>query len=312
MKTKSNGNGQTPTKDGKVPRYHFERGAAAGLPDGFDIDNPDLADSISEEAFTSGGYPYQDRMRRKAYDKALRELQIELLKLQYHARETGSRHVIVFEGRDAAGKGGTITRVMQHLNPRYARVIALSKPNEAERGQWYFQRYTDHLPTAGHMTIFDRSWYNRGGVEPVMGFTPLTEVERFLEEVPRFEKMLVDDGIRIIKLWLEVGREMQLKRLHARRHDPLKQWKLSDIDLIGLGKWDDYTHARNAMLRQTDSRFAPWTIIRANDKRRLRLNACRMILGHIRYAERNENHVGEVDRSIVHGVEEFFSTAPDG
>ncbi|MEM8877557.1 MAG: polyphosphate kinase 2 [Pseudomonadota bacterium] len=312
MTAKTHDGPEKQTKNGERRPYHFERGAPDGLPDGFDIDQPRLAKTIDAAAFTSGSYPYPQRMKRKAYDKALRELQIELLKLQYHARETGSRQVIVFEGRDAAGKGGTITRIMQHLNPRYSRVVALAKPNEAERGQWYFQRYTDHLPTAGHMTIFDRSWYNRGGVEPVMGFTPLTEVERFLEEVPRFEKMLVDDGIRITKLWLEVGREMQLKRLHARRHDPLKQWKLSDIDLIGLAKWDDYTEARNAMLRQTDSRYAPWTVIRSNDKRRLRLNACRVILGHIRYSERNEDHVGKVDRSIVHGVPEFFSTASDG
>ena len=312
MNAKTHADDDRQAKGSQRRRYHFERGTAPGLPDGFDIDDPHLAETIGDTAFTSGSYPYQQRMRRKAYEKALRELQIELLKLQYHGRQTGSRHVVVFEGRDAAGKGGTITRIMQHLNPRYARVVALSKPNEAERGQWYFQRYTDHLPTAGNITIFDRSWYNRGGVEPVMGFTPLTEVERFLEEVPRFEKMLVDDGIRIIKLWLEVGREMQLKRLHARRHDPLKQWKLSDIDLIGLAKWNDYTEARNAMLRQTDSRYAPWTVIRANDKRRLRLNACRVILGHIRYSERNENHVGTVDRSIVHGVQEFFATASDG
>jgi polyphosphate kinase 2 len=288
------------------------RAPETDLPEGFDIDHPDIPEDIAEEAFPSGNYPYDARLSRKAYEAELRALQIELLKLQYHARDSGARVVVVFEGRDAAGKGGTITRVMQHLNPRYARVVALSKPNEAERGQWYFQRYIDHLPTAGNMTIFDRSWYNRAGVEPVMGFAPPDKVHRFFEEAPRFEKMLVDDGIRIVKLWLEVGREMQLKRLHARRHDPLKQWKLSDIDLIGLGRWNAYTEARNDMLRRTDARYAPWTIIRSNDKRRLRLNAARVILGQIDYASRDETLVGTLDRNIVHGVDEFFATAPDG
>jgi polyphosphate kinase 2 len=299
------------------PRFHprastSPKAAQTDLPAGFDIDIPDIPQTIAEDAFSSGNYPYDKRIVRKAYEAELRTLQIELLKLQYHARDTGSRLVVVFEGRDAAGKGGTITRVMQHLNPRYARVVALSKPNEAERGQWYFQRYIDHLPTAGNMTIFDRSWYNRAGVEPVMGFTTPDKVQRFFGEAPRFEKMLVDDGIRIVKLWLEVGREMQLKRLHARRHDPLKQWKLSEIDLIGLGRWGAYTEARNAMLRKTDTRYAPWTIIRSNDKRRLRLNAARVILGQIDYEARDETHVGALDRNIVHGVDEFFATAPDG
>ena len=244
----------------------------------FDIDNPDLPDHIADNAFTSGNYPYGKALKRKIYEGQLRELQIELVKLQGHIRRTGERLVVLFEGRDAAGKGGTIHAFRQYLNPRHTRVIALSKPTETERGQWYFQRYINHLPTQGEIVLFDRSWYNRAGVEPVMGFCSEKEHQTFLSEVPRFEDILIDDGIHFFKIWLNVGQEMQLKRFHDRRHNPLKQWKLSPIDLKALDKWDAYTQARDLMLERTHSDHAPWTVVRSNDKRRARINVIRHIL----------------------------------
>ena len=274
---------------------------------GFDIDSPDLPDWIAEAAFRSGGYPYDARMKRKPYAKQLHKLQIELLKLQAHVRATGERLAIVFEGRDAAGKGGTILRIMQHLNPRHARIVALSKPTPVESGQWYFQRYVSQMPSKGKIVIFDRSWYNRAGVEPVMGFASAEQTAEFLQAAPVFERMLTDDGIRLIKFWLDVGREMQLKRLHARRHDPLKTWKLSPIDIDGLGRWSEYTRARDTMLRRTDSVHAPWTVVRANDKLRMRLNVIRCVLGEIVYDGRDRDAIGEIDRNVIHSVDAFFS-----
>ncbi len=278
---------------------------------GFDIDSPDLPDWIADAAFRSGGYPYDKRMKRKRYEKELRHLQIELLKLQRHVRATGERLAIIFEGRDAAGKGGTILRIMQHLNPRHARVVALSKPTPTEAGQWYFQRYASQMPSKGRIVIFDRSWYNRAGVEPVMGFASPEQTAEFLQAAPVFERMLADDGIRLVKFWLDVGREMQLKRLHSRRHDPLKTWKLSPIDIEGLGLWSDYTRARDTMLRRTDSVHAPWTVVRANDKLRMRLNVIRCILGEIVYEGRDTDAIGEIDRNIIHTVDAFFATSSD-
>ena len=275
----------------------------------FDLDRPDLPETIADAAFRSGGYPYDDRMERKAYEMELRLLQIELLKLQHWVRETGQRVVIVFEGRDAAGKGGTIKRFMQHLMPRHARAIALAKPTEAERGQWYFQRYIAHLPTAGDMILFDRSWYNRAGVERVMGFCTGDQVEAFLTETPKFEAALVRDGILLFKFWLTVGREMQLKRFHARRHDPLKSWKLSDIDLAALSKWDDYTQAKEDLFRHTHSDLAPWTVIRANDKRRTRLNAIRHVLNATDYAKKDTRIATAPDPNIVGSGASFFFDA---
>ena len=277
------------------------------MADGFDIDNPDLPDGIDEAAFTSGGYPHDKKMKRKAYEKDLRALQIELLKMQYDMRETGKRVAIVFEGRDAAGKGGTISRVRQHLNPRHAHVVALSKPTETERGQWYFQRYVDHMPTAGDLVMFDRSWYNRAGVEPVMGFCTPEQNAFFLQEAPKVEKIFVDDGIKLIKLWLNVGREMQLKRFHARRHDVLNRWKLSGIDIKGIGLWDEYTAARNAMFEATDSAHAPWTVIRSNDKMRARLNAIRTVLNACDYEGKDESAIGDIDPGIALPAREFLS-----
>jgi len=264
-----------------------------------DIDAKDLPREVVEKALESGGYPYDKRMKRKQYEKELRDLQIELLKLQTWARESGARIVVVFEGRDSAGKGGTIHRFTQHLNPRSARVAALPKPSEVEAGEWYFQRYVAHLPTAGEIVFFDRSWYNRAVVEPVMGFCTAEETERFLEDAPVFERMLVDNGILLFKLWLTIGREMQVTRLFSRRHDPLKRWKLSPIDYDGLPRWDAYGEAAERMIRSTDRDAAPWTVIRANDKRRLRLAALRAVLDNIDYKGRDEEAVGEQDRKLV-------------
>ncbi len=263
-----------------------------------------LHPEILDRAFASGGYPHDKKMKEKRYLKELRRLQIELLKLQYWAREEGERIVCVFEGRDAAGKGGTIKRFMEHLNPRHAHVVALSKPTETERGQWYFQRYVQHMPTAGDISFFDRSWYNRAGVERVMGFCTEEQVEQFYKEAPEFEHMLVRDGIRAFKFWLTVGREEQLRRFHRRKTDPLKVWKLSPIDYASIGKWNGYTGAKEEMFERTHTAHAPWTVIRSNDKKRARLNAIRTVLHALDYAQKDEDAIGEVDGKIV-------STGPD-
>jgi polyphosphate kinase 2 len=275
----------------------------------FDLENPELPPGIDGAAFLSGGYPYDKRMSRKAYESELRLLQIELLKLQRWVRDEGQRIVMVFEGRDAAGKGGTIKRFMEHLNPRHARTVALSKPTETERGQWYFQRYITHLPTAGDMVLFDRSWYNRAGVEPVMGFCTREQVSKFLEETPEFEASLVRDGIWLFKFWLTVGHAMQIKRFHARRHDPLKSWKLSPIDLASMSKWDDYTAAREEMFDHTHTKHAPWTVIRSNDKRRARLNAIRHILASIDYDGKDKKIVAKPDPKILGSEGKIFLDA---
>lgn len=276
---------------------------------GFDLENPELPRDIDKQAMLSGGYPYKKRVPREQYEAELRLLQIELLKLQRWARAEGERIVILFEGRDTAGKGGTIKRFMEHLNPRHARAIALSKPTDTERGQWYFQRYAAHLPTAGDIVLFDRSWYNRAGVERVMGFCDEGEVEKFFAEAPHFETMLTREGIHFVKFWLTIGRPMQLKRFHARRHDLLKQWKLSPIDLAALSKWDDYTAAKEDIFRHTHSEAAPWTVIRANDKRRARLGAIRHILSGIDYAEKDKSIAAAPDPKIVGSGEAFFFDA---
>ena len=273
----------------------------------FSIDDPVLPEPIEEAAFRSGGYPYARKMRRKDYQRQLRQLQIEMVKLQYWVRQQGERLVILFEGRDAAGKGGTIKRFTEFLNPRHAHVVALSKPTRQERGQWYFQRYVAHLPTAGDITCFDRSWYNRAGVERVMGFCTPEQVAQFFREVPDFEALLVRDGIRLFKFWLTVGREMQLKRLHARRHDPLRQWKLSAIDLATIGKWDAYTLARDEMFAATHTEHAPWTVIRANDKRRARLAAMRLVLTAIDYGNKDPDAIGPLDEQIAGSSPAFFT-----
>ena len=245
------------------------------------------------------GYPYQERMVRDDYDRVKRLLQIELLKLQEWIKSTGERLVIVFEGRDAAGKGGTIKRFMEHLNPRGARVVALSKPNERERGQWYFQRYVRHLPSAGEMVLFDRSWYNRAGVERVMGFCTDAEYEEFLREVPHLEEMFVRSGIHLVKLWFSVSRNEQHTRFVIRQVDPVRQWKLSPTDLASLDRWDEYTEAKEAMFFYTDTAVAPWTVIKSNDKKRGRLEAMRHVLSMFPYDDKDEDLVGVPDPRIV-------------
>ena len=277
----------------------------------FDLDNPQLPGWVSENAFSSGGYPYDKKLKRSVYDTELEALQLELVKLQADRLETGTRIVILFEGRDAAGKGGTIGAFREYLKPRNARVVALSKPTEIEQGQLYYQRYVKHLPTAGDMTLYDRSWYNRGGVEPVMGFCTDEQHRTFLKNTPAFEKALVDDGIKLFKFWLNVGQEMQIKRFHDRRHNPLKSWKLSPIDLKALTKFEDYTAARNSMLQATHTEHAPWTIVRSNDKRRARLNAIRFVLNGLNYANKDPKAIGEIDPNIV-GLGPDFLNAKGG
>lgn len=246
-----------------------------------------------------GAYPYRNLMSRRAYERQKYRLQVELLKLQAWVRETGQRVVIVFEGRDAAGKGGTIKRFMEHMNPRGARVVALEKPTEVERGQWYFQRYVQHLPSAGEIVLFDRSWYNRAGVERVMGFCSPEEYADFMLQVPEFERQLIRSGIHLIKFWFSVSQAEQRRRFQERSVHPLKQWKLSPVDLASLDKWDDYTQAKEAMFSQTDTADAPWTVVRSDCKKRARLNAMRYILHKLPYASRDATSIGPVDPLLV-------------
>jgi len=260
-------------------------------------------------AFETGAYPYGDRMRGKPYRKALTALQIELLKAQRWTKATGERHLLIFEGRDAAGKGGTIKRFTEHLNPRGARVVALPKPSDTERTQWYFQRYVAHLPSGGEIVFFDRSWYNRAGVERVMGFCTEEECRQFYREVPLFEEGLVDSGIRLTKFWLTVSRDVQAGRFDDRRTDPLKQWKLSPIDEASLDKWDAYSAAREDMFRHTDTAHAPWTVIRSDDKKRARLAAIRVFLSGLDYPGKDAKAVGRPDRKIVGGAGHRTPTA---
>jgi polyphosphate kinase len=244
-------------------------------------------------------YPYDVRLGRKQYEKAKRGLQIELLKLQRHIKTSGGRLVIVFEGRDAAGKGGTIKRFTENLNPRGARVVALEKPTERERTEWYLQRYVAHLPAAGEIVMFDRSWYNRAGVERVMGFCKPEECMEFLREAPEFERMLARDGITLVKFWFSVSRSEQLRRFIDRRLDPVKRWKLSPIDLASLDKWDEYTEAKESMFFFTDLADAPWTVVKSNDKKRARLEALRYLLSRVPYEGRDDKIVGQPDPLIV-------------
>jgi len=269
----------------------------------FDLDNPVLPQWVQDEAFKSGGYPYDKPLKTAKYDEDLKSLQVELVKLQHHVIRQKLKLVLVFEGRDAAGKGGAIFAFRQYLNPRTARDVALPKPTETEAGQWYFQRYVAKLPTAGEIVTFDRSWYNRAGVEPVMGFCTPEEHASFLKQVPRFESMLVESGVILFKFWLDIGQEMQLKRFHERRHNALKIWKLSPMDYAALGKWDAYSKARDQMLAACHSESAPWTVVRANDKRRARLNIIRHVLAKVDYEGRDKDTVGKPDSLILgHGL----------
>ncbi|WP_341643275.1 polyphosphate kinase 2 [Thauera sp. SDU_THAU2] len=265
----------------------------------FDIDDPVLPDWVEKKAFGSDDYPYDKKLPNKEYEAELKRLQIELVKVQFWLQATGKRVIAVFEGRDAAGKGGAIHATMSYMNPRSARIVALTKPTETERGQWYFQRYVATFPTAGEFVLFDRSWYNRAGVEPVMGFCTPEQYEKFLKETPRFEKLITSEGIHFFKFWLNIGREMQLKRFHDRRHDPLKIWKLSPMDIASLGKWDDYTSKRDRMLKETHTEHAPWTVVRANDKRRARLNVIRHMLKTLDYEGKDKKSISVIDEKLL-------------
>ncbi|MGV8834371.1 MAG: polyphosphate kinase 2 [Devosia sp.] len=274
--------------------------------DGFDIENPDLPKAIKKHAMESGGYPYDDKLDRDIYEAQMYALQKQLVTLQAHLAASGERVMIVFEGRDAAGKGGTIKRYMQNINPRYAIIAALPKPNDRERTQWYFQRYVEWMPAAAETVLFDRSWYNRAGVEKVMGFCTPEQTELFLDEAPEFEKRLTKDGIHLFKFWLSIGREMQLKRFHARRHDPLKVWKLSPIDLEALSRWDDYSAARDEMIARTHSEHAPWRVIRTNDKRRGRITLIQSVLHGLDYAGKDKKAIGDIDLNISYNGLDFL------
>lgn len=265
----------------------------------FDISDPKLPDWIDKNDLKSGGYPYDNKLPERDYEATVEALQIELVKLQHWMLETGERAILIFEGRDAAGKGGTIFVVRQFMNPRTARNVALTKPTETERGQWYYQRYVTHFPTSGEFVTFDRSWYNRGGVEPVMGFCTPQQHEKFLDETPHFEERICKEGIRFFKFWLNIGREMQLKRFHDRRHSALKNWKYSPIDVAGMKLWDEYTKARDTMLTRTHSPHAPWTIVKSNDKRRARIAVMRRLLLSIPYAGRDAAVIGTEDSKII-------------
>jgi polyphosphate kinase 2 len=273
---------------------------------GFDIEDPVLAPEIADRALTSGGYPYDEELKKKTYSEQLTELQLELLKLQSQVEEKRERYVVVFEGRDASGKGSCIRRFLERVNPRHARSIALSKPTETERGEWYFQRYVRHLPTAGDMVLFDRSWYNRAGVERVMGFCTTAQVEAFFDATPDFESLLVRDGINLFKFYLVIGREMQLERFHERRHDPFKRWKITDIDLAAIDKWDDYTRAQRDIFKRTSTVQAPWIVVRANDQRRARIETIRWVLYHSEYEGKDAGAIGEPDAKIIGTGPEYF------
>lgn len=265
-----------------------------------DDDDPVLLDPAGAVVDTwRENYPYDERMTRLEYEEQKRLLQIELLKLQKWSQTQGHRHVIVFEGRDAAGKGGTIKRFTEHLNPRGARVVALEKPTEKERTQWYFQRYVQHLPAAGEIVLFDRSWYNRAGVERVMGFCTPKQHAEFIRQAPLFEQMLVNDGVYLTKLWFSVSQSEQRTRFTIRQVDPVRQWKLSPTDLASLDKWDAYTAAKEDMFAWTDTEIAPWTVVLSNDKKRARINAMRHVLGRFDYDNKDHEIVGQADPLIV-------------
>lgn len=267
-----------------------------------DIENTQVAkhpDDVLSKLWHQGGYPYEYLMSRKNYEKQKYNLQVELLKLQSWVKETGSRVVILFEGRDAAGKGGTIKRFMEHLNPRGARVVALEKPTDEEKGQWYFQRYIKHFPSKGEIVLFDRSWYNRAGVEKVMGFCDEEEYLEFMREVPELERNLIRSGIYLFKFWFSVSKEEQKRRFKDRENHPLKQWKLSPIDKASLDKWDEYTDSKEKMFFYSDTSDAPWIVIKSNCKKRARLNTMRYVLNRFPYTDKDTNNLGKLDSLIV-------------
>lgn len=287
--------------DGAISRYFNETAPKAVRRA---IEKADKDDVLSSS------FPYREEMKKKDYETQMGALQMQLVRFQNDIKETGKRVVVVFEGRDAAGKGGAIERMRENLNPRVASIAALSKPSDREAAQWYFQRYVDWLPSAGEMVLFDRSWYNRGIVEHVFGFCTPVQREAFFNQLPSFEKMLVDDGIILVKLWLNVGRASQLKRFLDREKDPMKQWKLSSIDVDGLGKWDEYTAAIAETLHRSDSKSAPWTIIRSDDKGRSRIAAIQTVLHGVDYVGKDSKAIGKIDPLICGGME-LWSDKPD-
>ena len=266
----------------------------------------DKARHCSKNEILRQHYPYKTKMRRKLYEERKRTLQIELVKLQRWMKKTGHKLILLFEGRDAAGKGGTIKRFTEHLNPRGARVVALEKPNQVEIGQWYFQRYIRHFPTDGEIVFFDRSWYNRAGVEKVMGFCTPEQYIRFVRQVPSFEKMIVDSNITLIKFWFSVSREEQLRRFLARTLDPLKQWKLSPMDVASLSRWTEYTVAKEEMFWHTDRPETPWVVVRSDDKKRARLNAMRYILDFFDYDNKDQSAIIPIDHKIIGPADHIY------
>jgi polyphosphate kinase 2 len=278
---------------------------------GFDLDDPVLPRAIKKKALSSGGFPYDEKMDSDAYEVEMLAVQRQLALLQADQQKTGKRIVIVLEGRDAAGKGGAIDCYLQNLNPRWNMHVALPKPSDREKTQWYFQRYVDWLPAGGEQVLFDRSWYNRAGVEPVMGFCTPEETTRFLKAVTGFERTLVDDGIHLFKFWLTIGQEMQLKRFHDRRHDPLKVWKLSPIDFDALKKYDAYTEARNRMLAASHTEDAPWQVVFNNDKKRGDLAILRAVLLGLDYEGKDEAAIGKIDPNILMAPKKFLDAYKD-
>ena len=268
----------------------------------------DLVKKADKKDIVDETYPYEKKMKRKDYEDQKEALQVELLKLQRWINAENERVVMVFEGRDAAGKGGTIKRFMEHINPRSARVVALSKPTETEDGQWYFQRYIERFPTSGEMVLFDRSWYNRAVVEPVMGFCTPEEQQIFLREAPQLESIWVNEGLRLFKFWFSVSRAEQLRRFKAREKDKLKQWKLSPVDMKSLGLWDAYTDAKEAMFAATDTTTAPWTVVRSDDKKRARLASMRFVLNSLPYPDKDEDVVYAPDPKILGPKEQVYPT----
>lgn len=276
-----------------------------------ELKQPEMKDKLSSATtskFADPTFPYDKKISRKAYEAEKRLLQIELLKLQRHVKDKGEKIIILFEGRDAAGKGGAIKRMMEHLNPRGARVVALEKPTDHEKGQWYFQRYIDHLPSAGEIVLFDRSWYNRAGVERVMNFCTQEEYVQFLHQTPVFENMLIESGIKLFKFWFSVSRKEQFARFTSRRDDPLKQWKLSPVDLASLDKWDDYSRAKEAMLMHSHKRLTPWTVIKSDDKKRARLASMKCVLDAFKYDNRNLDLNLTPDPLIVSSAHEVLNS----
>ncbi len=291
-----------PVKDANfsMPKVSAER-QDQSLPD-----IKDVKGLAKNKIFADANYPYATKMNRAKYETLKQELQIEILKMQGWAKETGQRILILFEGRDAAGKGGTIKRLMEHMNPRGARVVALEKPSNEELGQWYFQRYVKHLPSAGEIVLFDRSWYNRAGVERVMGFCKSGDYLEFMRQAPELERMLVRSGVTFFKLWFSVSRNEQFRRFQQRKVDPLKQWKLSPIDMASLDKWENYTEAKEAMFFYTDTADAPWTVIKSDCKKRARINVMRFILNNLDYPNKNKDIVGPPDPLIVGAAKNIY------